>query len=98
MNAVVTGVTYANGKLSLGAEIGIVNSQGSNNLVGISQRREFEVATGGAYSLAPGISLVGEYQYEQRHQGDFNFATNVAGAGTGDAHGQSFLFATVLTW
>ena len=98
MNAVVTGVTYANGPITLGAETGIIDHQGSNNLVGISQRHEFEVAAGGTYKLAPGLLLAGEYMYMQRHQGDFNFNTGVTGAGTGDSHGQSLVFATILTW
>jgi hypothetical protein len=97
-NAVVTGVTYANGPITLGAETGIIDYQGSPNLVGISQRHEFEVAFGGSYKLAPGVQLAGEYMYMQRHQGNFNFNTGVTGAGTGDSHGQSLVFATVLTW
>jgi len=106
-NAVVTGLTYANGPLVLGAEVGIIDTQGDARLTGISQRREFEVAFGGNYKLAPGVQLVGEYLYEQRHQGGFDFATgalgvNAAGLNPGsttrDVHGQGFDFATVLTW
>jgi hypothetical protein len=105
-NAVVTGITYANGPLTLGLEYGIVESQGDARLTGISQRHEYEIGAGGAYRLAPGVQLVAEYQYEFRHQGGFDFATNTVGAGgtavaagrTNDARGQGFLFSTVLTW
>jgi len=111
-NAVVTGLLYRNGPITLGAEMGMVNSQGSNSLVGVSQRHEFEVAFGGNYNLAPGLYLVGEYMYTYRHQGGFDFvtgansagATGVAGTGswkagaTRDAHGQGIQFSTVVNW
>jgi len=98
MNAVVTGLTYANGPLILGAEFGVVESQGDARLVGVSQRHEYEVAFGGNYKLAPGVQLVGEYMYTYRHQGAFNFNTGAVGGPTRDAKGQGVLFATVLTW
>jgi hypothetical protein len=105
-NAVVTGITYANGPITLGAEIGIIDSQGDARLTGLTQRHEYEIGFGGAYKLAPGVQLVGEYQYTSRHQGGFDFATGTLGqttAGvvngrTNDAKGQGLLFATVLTW
>jgi hypothetical protein len=96
--AEVAGVMYKNGPLTLGAEMGLVNSQGSNNLVGISQRREYEVAFGGNYNVAPGLFLVGEYMYMHRHQGSFDFATNSTTTGTRDAQGQGLLFSTVVVW
>jgi len=98
MNAFVTGLTYVNGPLILGAEFGLVESQGDARLVGVSQRREYEVAFGGNYRLAPGVQLVGEYMYTHRHQGAYNFATGAVGGPTRDAQGQGILFATVLTW
>jgi hypothetical protein len=107
-NAVVVGLTYANGPITLGAEVGVIDSQGDARLTGVTQRHEYEIATGGAYRLAPGIQLVGEYMYTHRHQGGFDFATGTLGAGgnasngfvgkTNDSKGQGFLFATVLTW
>ena len=105
-NAVVTGITYANGPIVLGAEIGIVDSQGDARLTGLTQRHEYEIGFGGAYKLAPGVQLVGEYQYVQRHQGGFDFATGalsqsatgVVNGRSNDAKGQGLLFATVLTW
>jgi hypothetical protein len=99
-NAVVTGLTYANGPIILGAEVGLIDTQGDARLTGVSQRHEYEIAAGGAYKLAPGVQLVGEYMYTHRHQGGFDFATGTLGTGgrTNDAKGQGFLFATVLTW
>lgn len=108
MNAVVTGITYANGPLVLGAEVGLVDSQGDARLVGISQRHEYEAAFGGSYKLAPGIQVVGEYMYTHRHQGGFDFANNGLGNATAssanngsytrDAQANTYVIGTVLTW
>ena len=99
-NAVVTGVTYRNGPITLGAEFGVVETQGDARLTGVSQRHEYEIAFGGAYNVAPGLTLVGEYMYTSRHQGGFDFANGALGAGglTRDSKAQGVLFATVLTW
>jgi hypothetical protein len=106
-NAVMTGITYTSGSISLGAQIGLIDTQGDARLTGVSQRHEYEVAFGGTYKAAPGVQLVGEYMYMHRHQGGFDFATNTlgtpggsatAGTTTRDAQGQGFMFATVLTW
>ncbi len=96
-NAVVTGLTYANGPIVLGAEVGLIDTQGDARMVGVSQRHEYEVAFGGNYKLAPGVQLVGEYMYLHRHQGGYDFNQGNIGA-TRDAQGQGFLFSTVLTW
>jgi hypothetical protein len=106
-NALLYGLTYANGPLTAGIDLGVIDSQGDTRLVDTSQRHEVEFAVGGAYRLAPGVQLVGEYQYIQRHQGGFDFNTGalgtsspsgLAGSSTRDAHGQGFLFSTVMTW
>jgi hypothetical protein len=106
MNALLGGLTYANGPITLGAEYGVVDSQGDARLVGISQRHEYEIAFGGSYKVAPGLQLVGEYIYQNRHQGGFDFSSGSVGAGgtattagaTRDAHNQGFTVSTVLTW
>jgi hypothetical protein len=107
MNAVVTGLTYVKGPITLGAAIGLIDSQGDARMAGVSQRHEYEVAFGGAYKLAPGVQVVGEYMYTHRHQGGFDFANNnlgtspanaTTGSLTRDAQGQGFLFSTVLIW
>ena len=111
-NAIVTGLLYRNGPITLGTEVGFVESQGSNSLTGVSQRKEFEFAIGGNYNLAPGLFLVAEYMYTYRHQGGFDFVTGANGTGatgvagtasyragkTVDAHGQGLLFSTVVNW
>ncbi len=106
MSAVVTGLTYANGPWTAGVQVGVANSQGAAQLTGMTQRHEFGLATGGSYRIAPGLLLVAEYQYDYRHQGGFNFATNGLGAGTTataagvtrDARGQGVVLSTILTW
>jgi hypothetical protein len=101
MNAVTGGVTYTTGPLTVGVTAGVIDHQGDVRLTGISQRHEFEVAFGGNYKLAPGLALVAEYMYTQRHQGGFDFVTgarSLSGAGTRDAKAQGLLFGTVVTW
>jgi len=100
MNAWVAGLTYANGPLILGAMFESINSQGDARLVGVSQRHEIGTAFGGNYKLAPGIQLVAEYQYEQRHQGGFDFNQGTLGVNgrTVDARGQGILTGIVVNW
>jgi hypothetical protein len=100
MDATVFGLTYLNGPWTIGTAIGIINSQGSANLNGISQRHQFETALGGNYKLAPGVNLVFEYDYYQTHQGDYNFATGASGGGGAynDVKGQALFVSTMLTW
>jgi hypothetical protein len=100
MNAVVVGLTYANGPWILGAMLENIDSQGDARLVGVSQRHEVGTAFGGNYKLAPGMQLVVEYQYEYRHQGGFDFSQGTLGVNgrTVDAHGQGLLTGLVMTW
>ena len=111
-NAIVTGLTYKNGPLTLGVETAWVESQGSASLTKISQRKEWEVAFGGNYNIAPGVFLAAEYMYTYRHQGGFDFVSGANGAGvsgtagtaswrpglTRDAKAQGINFATIVTW
>ena len=52
------GLTYINGPWVAGFATGIIDTQGSANLTGISQRHQFETSAGGNYKLAPGVQLV----------------------------------------
>jgi predicted porin len=93
------GLSYAFGPWSVGADAAIIDSQGSGQLTRTSQRHEFAIAFGGAYKIAPGMNLAVEYQYEQRHQGAFNFNTNAAGVSSGnDIHGQGLTLAAIVNW
>ena len=98
-HAELAGVSYAFGPFSVGTDFALIDSQGSAELVGTSQRHQFAIAVGGAYKLAPGLNLALEYQYEQRHQGAYNFNTGANGVSTGnDIHGQGLTLATIVNW
>jgi hypothetical protein len=100
MSAWVAGVTYMNGPWTLGIMYEDITSQGDARLAGFSQRREQGFAMGGNYRLAPGLQVVGEYQYEYRHQGGFDFNQGNLGLNgrTVDAHGQGIETALVMNW
>jgi predicted porin len=99
-NAVMSGLTYAKGPTTLAVTFGVIDTQGDARLTGVSQRHEYEFAFGGSYKLAPGIQLVGEYQYAHRHQGGFDFSQGAPGLNgrTRDAQFQGVTFATALSW
>lgn len=96
-NALMSGLTYSNGPIILGAQVGIIDTQGAAQLTGVSQRHESVIAFGGTYKVAPGLQVVGEYMYTQRHQGGFDFNQGAVGT-TRDAKGQGITISTVLTW
>jgi hypothetical protein len=91
------GLMYTNGPVTLGATGFFLTSQGAAALVGISQRNEEGLAVGGNYNLAPGLFLVGEYQYTYRHQGGFNFTLGSTGS-TVDARSNTYLVAIDMNW
>lgn len=78
--AVVAGVKYATGPLTVGVVGEIIDHQGAPQLVGLTQRHEVGISGGASYTLAPGLVVWAEYVYQQRHQGGFNFATSTAGS------------------
>jgi predicted porin len=99
MMAELAAISYAIGPFSVGAIGAIIDSQGAVQMTGTSQRHEFAAAVGGAYRIAPGINLALEYQYEQKHQGGFNFNTGAAGVPTGNnIKVQGLTFATLVNW
>lgn len=97
LNAEVMGLTYANGPITAGVALEIIDDQGSALLVGKSQRHQLGLAMGGNYKLAPGLQLVAEYGYQQRHQGGYSFVTGATGP-TGDVHENTFMLSTVVSW
>jgi hypothetical protein len=102
MHAELASVSYAYGPFSAGVIGAIVDSQGSVQLTGITQRHEAAIAVGGAYKIAPGINLCLEYQYEQKHQGGFDFDNSATGGGPGalvnDIRVQGLSFAAIVNW
>ena len=113
-NQFVGGVMWRNGPITVGTQVNFLTSQGDARLVGVSQRREFALAVGGAYALAPGLSVFAEYQYAYRHQGGYNFIAGSVSTGapgstalgttgwkagaTRDAHGQAIVLGTAVGW
>jgi hypothetical protein len=99
-DAVVYGLTYANGPIAAGIDLGIINDQGNAALTKISQRHQVEIGFGGSYRLAPGVQLFGEYQYVTRHQGGLNMNTGgfTTAGNSIDAKAQAIVFGTALTW
>ena len=109
MQAELGSISYAVGPFSVGVLGGIEDSQGTAQLVGISQRHEVALAVGGAYRIAPGINLCLEYQYVQKHQGDVNLSSGNIGPATAatigasgsagnDIHLNGLTFATIVNW
>ena len=98
MNAFVVGLTYANGPITAGINYENIQDQGSATLTGVSQRHQYATSMGGAYKVAPGFQVYAEYMYQYRHQGNFNFATNAAGAGTRDSSSNGYMLGVVMNW
>ena len=94
-NHLLLGFSYRNGPFVIGTQAEFVNSQGDARLTGVSQRREFALAVGGAYTLAPGVVAYAEYQYAYRHQGGFDF---VAGGLGGGATGTPGITSGATAW
>jgi hypothetical protein len=98
----IASLSYANGPLSAGISSMVVDWQGVPNLVGVTQRHEAAVAIGGAYKLAPGLTMALEYQYDLKHQGGFNFITSGTTGALAGAYNtiksQGITFATIMSW
>ena len=92
------GAMYQNGPLTLGASAFFLTSQGAATLVGVSQRQELGIAVGGNYNIAPGMYLVGEYQYETRHQGNYDFTANAVSTTTRNAKTNTFFLGMAMNW
>lgn len=97
-NAVVLGVTYANGPITAGLAWELIDDQGAQQMTHISQEHEYGITAGGNYKLAPGVQIVAEYMYENRHQGGVDMTTGATKVPTRDAHANLFMLSTVLSW
>jgi predicted porin len=97
--AFIIGFQYNIGPWSAGVAYEQADSQGSNNLIGVSQRHEWGINPGVDYLVAPGFKVFAEYFYGQRHQGDFNFATGAVGSSAyNDVRGQALLIGSRVYW
>ena len=102
VNAVgwVGGVKYVTGPWSIGALYGTYDSQGAQQLTGLTQRHENVFYAAATYAVSPGLTAYLDYVYGTRYQGGFNFATGAATGTTAFNHVQSqgVMLGTSIKW
>ena len=102
VNAVgwVAGVRYVTGPWGIGALYGTYDSQGAQQLTGVTQRHENIFYAAGTYAVAPGMTAYLDYVYGTRYQGEFNFATGGVGGGSAFNHvqAQGVMLGTSIKW
>jgi hypothetical protein len=79
----IGGVEYTYGPMIVGAAYYRWKYQGALGLP--TQRTDQGLQIGLTYNIAPGLALLAEYLYGQRHQGGYNFIANSAAPGVGAA-------------
>jgi hypothetical protein len=102
-SALILGLKWTSGPLTVGATVEKGWYQGNPVLAGISQRRAQGIAAGANYVVAPGFTVFGEYMYEEIYQGANNFLTgavgNQAGANANNlVKAQGFLLGNVINF
>jgi len=102
-SAIILGLKYVTGPLTVGVELEKAWYQGNVVLTGISQRSAQGIAVGGNYVVAPGFTVFGEYLYEEIQQGANNFVTGAVGTQAGanlnnKVKAQGFLLGNVINF
>jgi hypothetical protein len=97
-NGWLAGVTYKTGPLVVGVTGESIYSQGAVPLVGKTQRHEYGVSAGAAYTIAPGLVGWVEYLYMNRKQNGFNFASGAAGGAYNTVQAQGLQVGTTIYW
>jgi hypothetical protein len=102
-SAVIVGLKYVTGPLTVGVSVEKGWYQGNVVLTGISQRYGQGIAVGGNYVVAPGLTVFGEYMYEEINQGANNFVTGAVGTAAGanannKVKAQGFLIGNVINF
>jgi hypothetical protein len=98
MSGWLAGVTYKTGPLVVGLVGEGTNSQGSPVTTGKTQRYEYGINAGAAYTIAPGLVGFAEYIYQHRQQNGFNFATGAAGGAYNTVQSQGLQVGTTIYW
>jgi hypothetical protein len=98
MSGWLAGVTYKTGPLIVGLVGEGTHSQGSPLTVGKTQRYEYGVNAGAAYTIAPGLVAFAEYIYQHRQQNGFNFASGAAGGAFNTVQSQGLQVGTTIYW
>jgi outer membrane protein OmpU len=97
--AFMVGAKYVAGPLVVGVAAERGNSQGAVNLTGLTQRRSQAIDVGLGYTVAPGLVVYAEYQYDTQTQGDYNFVTGAIGSSANNTvKSQGFLLGNVATF
>jgi hypothetical protein len=94
----VAGLTYKTGPLIVGVVGEQIQSQGAPALTGRTQRMEYAIDGGAAYTIAPGLVGFAEYIYQYRKQNGFNFASGGVGAANNVVSGQGIQIGTTVYW
>jgi len=94
----LAGVTYKTGPLIVGVVGENINSQGSPALTGKTQRHEYALDGGAAYTIAPGLIGFVEYIYQYRKQNGFNFASGTTGTAYNTISTQGIQIGTTVYW
>jgi hypothetical protein len=97
--AYLFGVKYALGPFVAGIAAERGWSQGAVNLTGLTQRRSSAIDVGVGYTVAPGLTVYAEYQYDTQYQGDFNFITSSIGSTANNTvKSQGFILGNNITF
>ena len=95
--AYMFGAKYTVGPFTMGVAAERGDYQGGVNLTGLSQRRGEAIDVGASYTVAPGLIVYAEYQYQTIYQGGFNFITNAIGSAANNTiKSQGFLLGNVV--
>ncbi len=97
--AYLLGAKYVVGPLVVGVAAERGNSQGAVTLTGLSERRSQAIDVGLGYTVAPGLIVYAEYQYDTQYQGAFNFVTSAIGSPANNTvKSQGFLLGNMVTF
>ncbi len=101
--AMILGLKWTSGPLTVGGTVEKAWYQGNVVLAGISQRRAQGISFGANYVVAPGFTVFGEYMYEEIYQGANNFVTGAVGTAAGanannTVKAQGFLLGNVINF
>ena len=108
----LAGAQYSAGPLTIGASYFQFNTTGdlpggidagsgatiTADGLTTGQQSNLGFAAGATYTLVPGVNLFLDYDYGQRHQGGFDFASNLAGTEHNNVRAQLFGVGTQIQW
>ncbi len=97
--AYMVGAKYIAGPFTVGVAAERGYYQGNVALTGISQRRGQGIDVGASYSVAPGLLVYAEYQYQNLKQSGFNFITGAVGSPANNSiQSQGFVIGNMVNF